>query len=221
MTQRVAIAGATGYTGQRLIAQLAERPGWSSRALVRAGAQTRPIFPLGQDFVVCDLSNAADLAAALKGCSAVIQTIGTTQAQFGPGVSYETVDYGTTVALIAAARQAGARRFLLLSSIGAGQPVGAYLTWKRRTEQALRQSDLDWTIVRPAAIVGPGRRAIQLGSSLFTLLSAVPLAGRLAARLRPIEVADLARCFIGCLDDPSTIGKVLSGRRLWSVAGGR
>ena len=75
--------------------------------------------------------------------------------------------------------------------------------------------------MRPAAIVGPGRRAIQLGSSLFTLLSAVPLAGRLAARLRPIEVADLARCFIRCLDDPSTIGKVLSGRRLWSVAGDR
>jgi uncharacterized protein YbjT (DUF2867 family) len=221
MPERVAIAGATGYTGQRLIAQLAEHPGWTSRALVRAGAQTRPIFPLGQDFVVCNLSNAADLAAALKGCSAVIQTIGTTQAQFGPGVSYETVDYGTTVALIAAARQAGARRFLLLSSIGAGQPVGAYLKWKRRTEQALRQSDLDWTIVRPAAIVGPGRRAIQLGSSLFTLLSAVPLAGRLAARLRPIEVTDLARCFIRCLDDPGTIGKVLSGRRLWEVAGGR
>jgi len=217
MTERVAIAGATGYTGQRLIAQLAGHPEWSSRALVRAGSQAKPIFPLGQDFVVCNLNNPADLAAALGGCAAVIQTIGTTQAQFGPGVSYETVDYGTTVALIEAARIAGARRFLLLSSTGAGQPVGAYLKWKRRTEQALRQSELDWTIVRPAAIAGPGRRLIQLASSPFTALSKLPLAGRIAARLRPIDVADLARCFIRCLEDPTTSRQILEGRRLWEV----
>lgn len=221
MTERVAIAGATGYTGQRLIAQLAGHPTWTSRALVRAGGQSKPVFPLEQDFVVCNLNNPADLAAALKGCAAVIQTIGTTQAQFGPGVSYETVDYGTTVALIEAARSAGTKRFLLLSSTGAGQPVGAYLKWKRRTEQALQQSDLDWTIVRPAAIVGPGRRVMQLASSPFSLLSKVPLAGRLAARLRPIDVEDLARCFIRCLDEPATIRKILEGRRLWSVAGDR
>jgi uncharacterized protein YbjT (DUF2867 family) len=217
MTALVAIAGATGYTGQRLIAQLADHPRWRSRALVRAGSQTKAIFPLDQDFAICRLDDVADLTTALRGCSAVIQTIGTTQSQFKPGVSYETVDYGTTVALLQAAANAGVGRFLLLSSTGAGQPLGAYLKWKARTEKAVRESALDWTIVRPAGIVGPGRRAVQAGSLPFALLAKLPLLGRIGARLQAIEVADLARCFINCLDDDTTIKRTLEGRALWTM----
>ncbi len=213
----VAVAGATGYTGQRLIAQLADHPRWRSRALVREGSQGKAIFPLEQDFAVCSLDDVDSLTAALRGCSAVIQTIGTTQSQFKPGVSYETVDYGTTVALLQAAQNAEVRRFLLLSSTGAGQPLGAYLKWKARTEKAVRASGLDWTIVRPAAIVGPGRRAIQAGSLPFALLAKLPLLGRVGARLQAIDVADLARCFIHCLDDQTTIGRTLEGRSLWQL----
>ncbi len=217
MANVVAVAGATGYTGQRLIAQLADHPRWRSRALVRDGSQSKAIFPLDQDFAVGALDDVASLTSALRGCSAVIQTIGTTQAQFKPGVSYETVDYGTTVALLQAAQNAGVGRFLLLSSTGAGQPLGAYLTWKARTEKAVRESALDWTIVRPAAIVGPGRRGIQVGSLPFALLAKLPLLGGIGARLKAIDVADLARCFISCLDDETTIKRTLEGRSLWAT----
>ena len=215
MMQRVAIAGASGYTGRRLIAQLATNQDWRSRALVRAGSPTKTAFPADQDVAVCQLDNIESLAAALEGCDAIIQTIGTTKAQFAPGVNYETVDYGTTVALLAAAGRANVRRFLLLSSTGAGKPVGAYLRWKQRTEQVVIDSPLDWTILRPAAIVGPDRRALQIGSAPFTLLSQLPLVGDFGARLRAIEVDDLARCFIACLADSSTSKQILEGRSLW------
>ena len=217
MTPVVAVAGATGYTGQRLLAQMSDHPRWRSRALVREGSQHKAVFPLKQDFAICALDDVASLTAALRGCTVVIQTIGTTRAQFKPGVSYGTVDYGTTVALLQAARNAGAKRFLLLSSTGAGRPFGAYLRWKARTEQAVREASLDWTIIRPAAIVGPGRRAIQAGSLPFALLAKLPLLDGVGAQLQAIDVDGLARCFINCLDDDTTIGRILEGRSLWRM----
>lgn len=217
MASLVAVGGATGYTGQRLLAQLATHPHWRSRALVRAGSQSKAVFPLDQEYTLCRLDDASSLAVALRDCQAVMQTIGTTRAQFAPGVNYETVDYGTTVALLQAAQQAGIKRFLLLSSTGAQRPFGAYLQWKARTEQAVRASGLDWTIMRPAAIVGPGRRAIQVGSLPFAALARLPLTAQFGARLQAIDVADLARSFIHCLDDPTTIKATLEGQTLWNT----
>lgn len=218
MVQRVAIAGATGYTGQRLLERLGDHPLWDARALVRPGSAGKLHAAPGQDHALVAPHDVAALATALAGCAAVIQTIGTTRAQFGPGVSYETVDYGTTVALIEAAQAAGVPRFLLLSSAGAGRPLGAYLQWKARTEAAVRASGLQWTILRPAAIVGPGRRLMQLASLPIDLLSRTPRIGRSLLRLRSISADQLAQCFIRCLDAPETSERVLEGATLWQYA---
>lgn len=213
----IALAGATGYTGQRIISQAANNPEWQVRALVRQSATSKSHFPLGQAFAICDFADQASVEAALEGCEAVFQTIGTTQAQFNADVSYETVDYGTTIALIKAAQVQGVKRFVLLSSAGAGLPLGSYLRWKAKTEKAVRESGLDWTILRPAAIVGPSRRAIQLASMPFALLSKLPLIGRLGAVMRPVDVNDLALSFFKCLADQTTIGKTLEGRSFWRL----
>ncbi len=218
MVRRVAIAGATGYTGQRLLAELGHQALWDGRALVRPGSEHKLKPAPGQDMAVCSARSVDELLIALKGCAAVIQTIGTTRAQFAPGISYETVDYATTVALVAAAQELGIKRFLLLSSVGAGKPVGPYLQWKARTEQVVRQSGLNWTILRPAAIVGPLRRLMHIGSLPFALLSRLPdPLGAVGYRYRPINVTLLAECFIRCLDDADTIGKILEGRALWNI----
>ena len=217
MLKRVAVAGATGYTGRKILIEVGHQPLWDPLALVRPGSESKlPEVP-ALEFETLALDDVQALTQALKGCAAVIQTIGTTKAQFKPGVSYETVDYGTTVALIHAALAADVPRFLLLSSTGAGFPIGEYLLWKNHTEQVLRQTDLTWTIFRPAAIVGRDRRLIHAASLPFTLLSSIPVIGNTFKWLRPISATTLAETMVASLDDPLTHRRVLEGSMLWGA----
>lgn len=218
MIKYVAVAGATGYTGKRIVQMTANHAPWRSRALVRSNKGTGQ-FPAGQDVVQCQLDDVASLTKALEGCNAVIQTIGTTRAQFAPGVSYETVDYGTTVALIQAAQNVGIKRFVLLSSVGAGSPVGSYLQWKARTEQAVQASGLDWVIARPSAIVGEGRQLMALASAPLKIVSKLPVVSGFGLRYQAIDVHDLARCLVNALD--ITPKQILEGRSLWDVVGSK
>ena len=62
-----------------------------------------------------------------------------------------------------------------------------------------------------------GGLADVCGSLPFALLARLPLLGGIGARLKAIDVADLARCFIICLDDETTIRRTLEGRSLWAT----
>jgi len=197
------IAGASGFTGRALLAELARTTsGWRARPHARAaGRLDHP------DAVVCDPRDVAALTAGMRGCDAVVQLIGTIRKNFDQG-DYETIDYGTTVALGEAARAAGVPRFLLLSSVGAGTPRGRYLRVKRQTEEWVEKSGLTYTIVRPSFIVGEGRLAGKmLGAFMFY-----------SAKLRAIEVDDLARVIVRALERPDQVnGKILEGKSMWAL----
>src|SRR5262245_14028917 len=107
------VAGATGYTGRVLVGGLEEHPSWQASPHARAAGK----FP---DAVVCDPRDVSALTEGMRGCDAVVQMIGTVRQNFAEG-DYDAIDYGTTVALVDAAKQAGVPRFLLLSSAGAGE----------------------------------------------------------------------------------------------------
>src|SRR5688572_27127495 len=145
------VAGATGYTGRVLVEELAQHPTWKARPHARAPGKFA-------DAVVCDPRDANALAEGMRGCDAVVQMIGTVRKNFDQG-DYEAIDYGTTVALVEAAKQAGVPRILLLSSVGAGSARGRYLAVKRKTEEHVEASGLEHTIFRPSFIAGPGRAA--------------------------------------------------------------
>jgi NADH dehydrogenase len=113
---QVFIAGATGYTGRVLAPLIAKSVDWRPVAHVRPGSSHADSLPAEIERREVDLADTAALVSALAGCEALVSLIGTTRAQFGPGVSYETVDVGTTRWLVAAARRARVRRFVLLSS---------------------------------------------------------------------------------------------------------
>ncbi len=156
---------------------------------------------------MCDPRDVAKLTEGMRGCDAVVQLIGTVKARFAEG-DYEEIDYGTTVALGEAAKAAGVPRLLLLSSVGAGSPRGKYLAVKRKTEEWVGKSGLEYTIVRPSFIVGTGRRAAQL---LGTLTYPIP-------SLRGIEVHELARVFLRALERRAEVrDQILEGRSLWRL----
>ncbi|MEV7974032.1 SDR family oxidoreductase [Cellulomonas sp. NPDC089187] len=172
---RIAIAGGHGQIARRLSRLLADR-GDSPVALVRNPDHVPDVEADGATAVVIDLeqSDAATLAEYLDGVDAVVFAAGA-----GPGSGADrkdTVDRAAAGLLADAAEQAGVRRYLLVSSVGAGAepPEGtdevfaAYLRAKTAAEEDLRgRSTLDWTILRPGALTDDtGTGHVRLGPDI-------------------------------------------------------
>jgi len=193
----VVVVGGHGQIAQRLLALLA-RDGSRARGVVRRREQVEALAALGAEGVLFDLERDEDLAARLDGADAVVFAAGA-----GPGSGVErkrTVDFGGAVKLVAACREAGVARYVMVSSVGAQDPAAVagamrpYLEAKADADGALRASDLDWTIVRPGRLTDdPGTGRIEASLEL----------GRRAV----IPRDDVAATLHAVLDAPNTVGK--------------
>src|SRR3954468_20340853 len=166
----VVVAGGAGKIGLRLL-RLLHQNGPRGRGLIRKEEQAAALRSAGAEPALVDLEavSVPDLAIAIKGADAIVFAAGA-----GPGSGEEgkwTVDYGAAVKLIEAAQHEGIRRYAIVSSMGAADPgqTGAtgtfavYLQAKHDADEKLRESGLDFTIVRPGALTddeGTGRVAI-------------------------------------------------------------
>ncbi|HEX8647627.1 MAG TPA: SDR family oxidoreductase [Thermoleophilaceae bacterium] len=196
---RVAIAGGHGKIALRLARLLSDR-GDEVRSLVRDPAHEADVRASGAETVLCDLEHENDrhVADAIRGADAVVFAAGA-----GPGSGperKETMDYGGAVKLIAAAKQTGAARYLMISSLGAdpgaeGEGFAVYLRAKGRADAELAASGLDFTIVRP------GRLTDEPGTGR------VELAERVTRGDVPRD--DVAAVLAACLEQPGTIGRTL------------
>src|SRR5215211_8336975 len=153
---RVAIAGAHGKIGLRLTKLLSEG-GDEVLSLIRNPDHADDVREACGEPVVCDLENAGDgeVAEAVDHADAVVFAAGA-----GPGSGpqrKETMDYGGAVKLIAAAKQAGVGRYVIVSSMGADPDLpgddtfSVYQRAKGRADDAVRASGLDATVVRPGS----------------------------------------------------------------------
>jgi uncharacterized protein YbjT (DUF2867 family) len=197
---RVAIAGGHGQIALRLAKLLSQR-GDEVVALIRNPSHADDVRQSGGEPAVVDLEHASvdDVAQAIAGCGAVVFAAGA-----GPGSGPErkdTMDYGGAVKLIEAANQAGVRRYLIVSSMGANPDMpgddtsSVYLRAKGRADDAVRESGLDWTVVRPGGLTN------DAGTGRVTLRESVPR-GR-------VPRDDVAAVLVAALDSPNAIGKTV------------
>lgn len=208
---RVAIIGAHGKIGQQLMRELYDH-GDEFVGIARGEEHAEDIFRLGGEGVMLDLehTDAATLADAIRGCDAVVFTAGA-----GPNSGVErkrTVDYGASVLTAEAARAAGIRRFVQISAAGVDAPETAdpargeqwvaYVEAKRDADAALRESGLDWTILRPTRLTNDeGTGLIELADTVDRTDASIPR-------------ADVAATIVGVLDNEGTIGEQ------WEVTSG-
>jgi uncharacterized protein YbjT (DUF2867 family) len=195
---RVVIAGGHGKIAL-LLERLLDGRGDQAVGLIRNPAHAADVEQAGAEAVVCDLeaASADDVAVLLSGADAVVFAAG---AGAGSGVPRkDSVDRAASVLMADAAERAGVRRFVQISSMGAGQPPrpgadevwAAYITAKTAAEDDLRSRDLDWTIVRPGGLTdGPATGQIRL--------AAPPVPRGTVPR------ADVAAVIAALLDDPDT-----------------
>jgi len=208
--RRVFVAGSTGATGRALV-RLAERAGVRGQVVPHLrprGANTTSAAP-PPDAIVIDLGDNAGLAQAMRGFTTVIQLIGTMRKRFAKGDTYETSDIGTTLQLADAARAAGVDHMVLLSSVGAGRPMGAYLKAKARAEAIVTGSGMAYTIFRPSAFYGEGHAGIPGAKPLLRALG--------ARRYEPIAVDELVAGILHVALAREPLGVALEGGPLWDV----
>jgi uncharacterized protein YbjT (DUF2867 family) len=192
----IVIAGGHGQIALRLARVLSAR-GDAVRSLIRNPSHADDVRAAGGEPVVADMEALDDLAPFVEGADAVAFAAGA-----GPGsgpARKQTVDLGAAVKLRDAALAAGARRYLMVSSMGAGDPArgsGAmrpYLEAKAAADAALAGSELDWTIVRPGALTNdPGTGLVEVAPKL--------------GRRGSITRDDVAALLATCLDEPRTVG---------------
>jgi uncharacterized protein YbjT (DUF2867 family) len=165
----VVVAGGHGKIAMRLLRLLAQR-GDRARGLIRNPGHAADLERIGAEAVVFDLERDEDLAAQLSRTDAVVFAAGA-----GPGSGAErkrTVDLGGAVKLIEACEQAEVNRYLMVSAMGVdrgGWPeqMRPYYDAKRDADEALRNSGLDHTIVRPGRLTNrPGTGRVELGTPL-------------------------------------------------------
>ena len=201
---RVVIAGGHGKIALLLERLLAGR-GDQAVGLIRNPAHAADVQKAGAEAAVCDLeaASADDVAALLSGAAAVVFAAGAGAGSGAP--RKDSVDRGASVLMAHAAELAGVRRFVQISSMGAGQPPrpgtgevwAAYITAKTAAEDDLRARDLDWTILRPGS------------------LTDAPATGRIRLAAPPVPAgaisrADVAAVIAALLDEPGTATRRLS-----------
>lgn len=165
--QRLAVSGASGKTGWRVVDEALQR-GLTVRAIVRPESTLPPALAAAQreqrlEVHRLDLNSGEALLHALKGCTALVIATGAR-----PSINLAgplQVDAAGVQAQIQACRAVGLQRVVLVSSLCAGRwlhPLnlfGLILVWKRLGERWLERSGLDWTVVRPGGLSEDDARA--------------------------------------------------------------
>lgn len=183
----LAVTGATGFVGQALLDHAAAA-GVEVRALARQPQAAR----VGVDWIAGDLAETAALQRLVAGAEAVVHIAGVINAPDAAGFEHGNV--AGTLNLVEAAVTARVPRFVHVSSLSAREPgLSLYGASKRRGEQIVMASPLDWTVVRPPAVYGPrDREILELFKFARTGIVPLPPRGRMAA----IHVDDLARLLL-------------------------
>jgi len=183
----LAVTGGTGFVGQRLI-EMAVARGHRVQALTRRAQEARE----GVDWIEGSLESRDALERLVSDSDAVIHVAGVINAPDAAG--FEAGNVTGTLAMLAAATAAGTQRFVHVSSLAAREPLlSLYGASKARSEELVRSSGLDWMIVRPPAVYGPGdKETLELFKMAKAGLILLPPKGRLSL----IHVDDLARLLL-------------------------
>jgi uncharacterized protein YbjT (DUF2867 family) len=199
---KVLVTGGSGFVGREIVRQL-RVAGHAPRVLAR-GLQAPQD---GIEFVRGSVLEPTSLESAATGCDAVIHLVGIIS-EIG-AQTYERVHIAGTRNLLLVAKAAGVTRFIHMSALGTrAGAVARYHRSKWAAEDAVRAGGLAWTILRPSLIYGPGDGFVNFFARMSRWSPCLPVMGSGAGLLQPVAVEDVARCFVGALTTPESVGQI-------------
>ena len=204
----VCIVGASGFVGRAIAEQLSAR-GIRVRAITRSRPRAMPLAVLPTvEVVVANPHDTAALARSFENMDAVINLVGILHEHRGQ--SFRACHAELPRKVVEACQSAGVRHLLHMSALGASaEGPSDYLRSKAEGEGEVRRAAgiLPVTIFRPSVIFGADDRFLNTFAALVRWFPVIPLGGA-KARLQPIWVEDVARCFGHALGNPRAFGQV-------------
>ncbi len=196
---KVLATGGTGFVGLKVVHAL-RAVGHDVRCLVRSPRRARTHEAWGCEVVQGDVTDAASLGPAAAGCDAVVHLVSII---VGKPTDFERVMIQGTRDLVAAAKEAGVRRFVLMSALGTTEETKdlvPYYRAKWAMEQAVKGSGLEHAIFRPSFVFGRDGGVLPMFIRQVRYLPVTPVVGPGTQRLRPIWVEDVASFFAKAVD---------------------
>jgi NADH dehydrogenase len=195
----ILVTGGTGFVGPHVVHALRARE-LPVRALVRERHRAERLTAWGVELAEGDVTDPESLRRAAEGCDAVVHLVAIIQ---GKPADFERVMSQATRDLVAAAREAGVRRFVLMSALGtteATKDAVPYYRAKWDMEQAVQASGLEHVIFRPSFVFGRDGGVLPTFVRLARYAPVTPIVGPGTQRLQPVWVDDVGAYFAAAVD---------------------
>ena len=204
----VLVTGSTGFLGRRVVQKLLDHS-YQVRCLVRSPGRERMFDQGSVDVYYGDTDNPEALLSACQGVEQVVHLVAVIRQQ--GAVTYDRVNRVGAANVAQAAKSAGGvQQFIHVSAVGAvNNPEFPYLQSKWQGEQAIIDSGLPYTIIRPSIIFGEGDEFLNSLAALVRLFPLVPVVASGRNRLQPIWVDDVAQCIALSLSRHDLHGHIL------------
>lgn len=203
----IAVAGATGYIGGRLVRHLLES-GFAVRCLARSPAKLRQRSWAGDpkaEIVACNLNDVQDLSSRLAGCSSAFYLV---HSMTSAGADYARSDLQLALNFAQAAARARVGRILYLGGLGdSSAALSEHLASRREVESALASTGVPVTVLRAAMIIGSGSASFEILRYLVERLPVMVTPRWVSTPCQPIAVRNVIGYLIGCLQQPATAGR--------------
>jgi uncharacterized protein YbjT (DUF2867 family) len=218
---KILVTGATGFVGPAILRALVDA-GHTVRVLERKAGRSASLP--SQEAVQGEMTDAASLDRATEGQDVVVHLVALLS---GPREEFERVMEQGTRDLVAAAKNAGVQRFVLMSALGTDEETKdlvPYYHAKWDMEQTVKGSGLEHVIFRPSFIFGPGGGALQQFARIAKLAPVTPIVGPGSQRIQPIWIDDLAAYFAAGVEKPEAANRtfelggpdIVTWNELWS-----
>ncbi|MGA9532365.1 MAG: complex I NDUFA9 subunit family protein [Anaerolineales bacterium] len=201
------VTGGTGFLGSHIVRKLVDG-GHAVRVLARNRERAEDegrLDGIPVDWATGNVTEPASLTAALEGVDQIVHTAAIAIEK--GEASYEKVNYQGTVNVVDGAQQAGIRRFINISQMGADPNLPyRFLASKGRAQAYVANSELDWTAFRPSVIFGPEDEFANIFARLVPLSPVIyPIVGTEDSRFQPVWVDDVASAVAQAVGDEGTI----------------
>ncbi len=206
----VTIFGGSGFVGRHTVSALAKR-GWRIRAAVRRpdlAGHLQPMGVVGQVHAVqANLRYPQSVARAVEGSTAVVNAVGV----LAPSgrQSFDAVHAEGARAVARAAREAGVKRFVHISAIGADAASAArYAQSKAAGEAAVLEEFPSAIILRPSIVFGPEDEFFNRFAALARMSPFLPSIGGGKTKFQPVYVGDVAAAITNCVEGGGKPGSI-------------
>lgn len=205
----VAVTGATGYIGGRLVPRLLEA-GYSVRCLARTARKLAGRAWASDPRVTItegDVGDPATVQRFLEGCAAAYYLV---HSMVAAGPRYAARDRELAENFGRAAAAAGVRRIIYLGGLGElGRDLSEHLSSRREVERALRAGGVPVTVLRAAMIIGSGSASFEILRYLVERLPVMITPRWVSTPCQPIAVRNVLHYLVACLAEERTVGREL------------